>query len=241
MIWLKIIIASSLVTLVVTYLATDFLDEYFPPAERIMLYFKNVSENKLQRSKDSFRVVLCWLENDKDGHNTKVVASAFTTVRGFTLVRSASIVKAFGTADDWEKAIQKRVDAILEDWDADLALVGTVKKRGEVLSLWFVPSKGKGDGTLARGSEHPYVLENVTLDEAFHSDLSSQLAAMAFAAVAPLVDSEYEELGQVLEEGLREAINKLRFFAVGAQISPTRSACRVTVGVRQCPSNLGRT
>ena len=126
--WSKVAFVSSLVTIVVTYLTTDFLDEYLPSAARIMLAFDNTWENKPERQKDSFRVVLCWLEDDRDGRNTKIVASAFTTVRGFTLVRSAHIVKAFGTSDDWKEAIQNRVGVILEDWNADLAVVGAVKK-----------------------------------------------------------------------------------------------------------------
>ena len=149
---------------------------------------------------------MCWLEDDKDGDNTKIVANAFTTVSGFMLVRSARVVKAFGTADNWEKEMRESTDAVLDAWNADLAVVGTVRKTKEVLNLWFVPRVG--NGTLNRGHRQPYILKNVTLDEDFHNDLSYQLAVMALMAVAPLADTEVR--GQVLDKGLEEATNNLR-------------------------------
>ena len=200
------IVLLPLVTLVVAHLGKDFLNKYLPSSTRIILAIKNFFTCKSRYLEDSFRVVLCWLEDDRDGDSTKIVANAFTTVRGFTLVRSDRIVKAFGTADQWEEAMRKSTQAVLVEWNADLALVGTVRKTKEVLSLWFVPRTG--DGTLARGHNQPYILVNVTLDKDFHLDLSSQITAVAFAAVAPLADTEVR--GQVLNEGLREATNNLR-------------------------------
>ena len=49
---------------------------------------------------------------------------------------------------------------MLEESDADLAVVGLVKEPGESLSLWFVPRLG--EGTLTRGDE-PYELAQATL------------------------------------------------------------------------------
>ena len=100
--------------------------------------------------------------------------------------------------------MQKGARAVLEDWHADLAIVGRVKRPGEALSLWFVPRMG--EGTLRRG-DAPYKLEDVTLGRDFHGDLRAQIAAAAFTSVAPLADTEVR--GQILGKGLREATEKL--------------------------------
>ena len=94
--------------------------------------------------------------------------------------------------------------SVLEDWNGDLAIVGLVKRPGEVVSLWLVPRQG--EGTLDRGDQ-PYKLEDVTLGEDFHDDIRAQLTAVALAAVAPLADNEV--LGQVLDTGLLAAANQL--------------------------------
>ena len=54
-----------------------------------------------------------------------------------------------GAADDWREAMQQEARSVLENWNADLAVVGVVKQSGEALSLWFVPRSG--EGTLSRG------------------------------------------------------------------------------------------
>ncbi len=196
-----------------------------PWAGRSSLAVGNLFRAKLEQSHDRFRFVLCWLDNDRDGKNTDVVVQAFTSVPGVTLVRSARVVKASGAADDWRLAMRRNADAVLECWHADLALVGLVKKPGEVLSLWFIPRLG--DGTLGRG-DRPYMLENVTLGEDFHSDLHAQLTAFALAAVAPL--SQTELRARVLKEGLMRASRKLaslhRRMSTGQPGSPVGSVLR---------------
>ena len=107
-------------------------------------------------------------------------------VRGIKLVRSARIVVASGASDDWREGMKASARSVLEVWNADLAIVGLVKKSGEVLSLWFVPRSG--DGTLGRGDQ-PYKLEDVTLGPDFHDDLRAQLTAAALTTVAPLAGS----------------------------------------------------
>ena len=180
------------------------LSRLVPWAGRSFLALRNLYRGKRDQSDDRFRFVLCWLDNDRRGKNTDVVAQAFTSIPGVTLVRSARVVKASGAADEWRTTMQSSAHAVLERWHGDLALVGLVKKPGEALSLWFIPRVG--DGTLERG-DRPYTLENVTLGEDFHDDLHAQLTALALAAVAPL--SQTELRARVLEEGLSEASRKL--------------------------------
>ena len=181
-----------------------FLKQYLPGPKRAMLLLKNVLRSRAHASEDRFRIVLCWLENDPNGDNTGHVEEAFASVEGATLVRSARIVAASGAADDWRAAMQKEARAVLEDWNADLAVVGLVKQSGAALSLWLVPRSG--EGTLSRGDK-PYELDSATLGLDFHEDLGAELTAVALVAVAPLADAETR--GRVLEQGLRDATGRL--------------------------------
>ena len=200
--WLLLVGA---LTLLLTSWWTGVLDEYLWPPEQAVLAIENSLRAEPQRPEDRFRVVLCWLENDKSGDDTQIVAQAFQSVSGIELVRSAHSIRASGAADDWQSTMQEGAAEVLEAWDADLAIFGLVKKSGEVLSLWFVPRTG--EGTLGRG-DRPYKLEDVTLGEDFHDDLADQLVAVALAAVVPTVDPD-EVLGQALEKWLLEARGKL--------------------------------
>ena len=219
---------STVVVSVITAWLTGFLSRFVPvpPPARVRLALKNPWRN-LQHPKDSFRVVLCWLQNDRSGDDTNNVAKAFTGIEGITLVQSARMVTAPGAADEWRPAMQQRAFAVLADWNADVAIVGAVKKPGEVLSLWFVPRLG--DGTLDRG-DTPYKLENVTLGADFHEDLRAQLSATAMAAVAPLADTEAR--GRMLDRGLRNAVAKLSNLLEAATINMPehRAALHVTLG-----------
>ena len=67
---------------------------------------------------------------------------------------------ASGAAGDWREATRQEARSVLEESDADLAVVGLVKEPGESLSLWFVPRLG--EGTLTRGDE-PYEPAQATL------------------------------------------------------------------------------
>ena len=109
--------------------------------------------------------------------------------------------------------MRQSVRVVFDEWNADLVVVGLVKKPGEVLSLWFVPRSGKG--TLSRGDQ-PYRLEDVTLGKDFHMDLRAQLTTLALTAVAPLADNEVR--GQVLEKGLWDATARLSILLKGATI-----------------------
>ena len=217
--WLGGIVVGVLGTLIATWLL-GVLNRFVPSPGQSFLAIENLLRAKTRPSEDRFCFVLCWLENDSNGSNTDSVAQAFTNVEGITLVRSARVVKASGAADDWRPPMQRNARKVLERWQADLAVVGLVKKSGKALSLWFVPRAG--DGTLARGDQ-PYELAKATLGPDFHEDLRAQLTALALAAVAPLAKSETR--GRVLKEGLTEATEKLAALIGGPTIDkPERRA-----------------
>ena len=183
-----------------------FLNSYIWSPAQVRLALKN-SKNSWsddpQRSEDRFRIVLCWLKDDS-GQDGEAAARAFTSVDGIELVRSGRGVAALGAGDDWLPAMQQSALAVMEEWHADLAIVGRVKESGKSLSLWFVPRSG--EGTLDHGDQ-TYRLEDVTLGADFHDDLRAELTATALAAVAPLANTEVR--GQVLEKGLKDATEKL--------------------------------
>ena len=231
--WLDLIVPGVLVILIATWVM-GFLNQVLPSPAWVWLAVAGLWRDKPQRSEDGFRIVLCWLENDRSGEDTRNVARAFTGVEGVTLVRSARIVKASGAVDDWYEAMQKSAHAVLEDWEADLAVVGLVKRSGEALSLWFVPRLG--GGTLGRG-DRPYKLEDVTLGADFHDDLRTQLAAVALAAVAPLADNEVR--GQVLEKGLRDATEKLSNLLNSGAIGRAEHRAALHVALGNALATLG--
>ena len=211
--WLGGIFSAVVVAVIATWLA-GFLNQVVPwgPA-RVRLAIRNLFPGNLERQEDGFRIVLCWLQDDGSGTDTRQVEDAFSGVRGIKLVRSARVVAASGASDDWRKSMKANAHRVLEDWNADLAIAGLVKKSGEVLSLWFVPRSG--DGTLGRG-DRPYRLDDVTLGADFHEDLRAELTSVALTAVAPLAGSEAQ--GRVLVRGLEEATERLAILLDGRTI-----------------------
>ncbi len=148
--------------------------------QQIWLALNNILRNNHRRSRENFRIVLCWLKGDPKGvHAETAVESAFRDIGGVELVRSARIVAASGAKDDWQPAMQQKTNKVLKIWDADLAIVGLVKKPEHSLCLWFVPRSGKG--TLDRGDK-PYKLKDMTLDKDFHANLSTTIAVAASGA-----------------------------------------------------------
>ena len=202
--WLGEVIGLSGIAGVFLAWTKGFVNSFLPSPAWVRLALANQWRERPQRAKDGFRLVLCWLEKDRIGSDTDTVAQAFTGIDGVVLVRSACIVTASGAGDEWRPAMQNSARTVLERWKADLAIVGRVKRSGEVLSLWFVPRMG--ESTLRRG-DVPYKLENVTLGTDFHNDLRAQLTAIAFASVGPVADTE--KRNQVLGKGLRDATDKL--------------------------------
>ena len=202
------IILTSVITSLITALVVVWLSEALvqdvPSPQRLWLRIQNALSGTPARAEGSFRIVLCWLENDWSGKDTRNVEDAFSGVEGITLVVSDEDITASGAADEWRPAMQRSALVVLEEWNADLAIVGAVKTPGEVLGLWFVPREG--DGTLTR-ADRPYILEEATLGADFHEDLRTQLAVMAWNAVAPLANTDTR--GHLLEKGLQTAAEKL--------------------------------
>ena len=112
-----------------------FINQFLRSPQRARLTITNMIKAKSLRPSDRFRIVMCWLENDYSGTNTKTVEEAFSGMGGFELVRSAQIVAASGAADDWRPAMSKSTRKVLDQWNADLAIIGLVKKSGEALNL----------------------------------------------------------------------------------------------------------
>ena len=201
--WLGTITTSVITTLVTVWFSEGFV-QIVPSPARLSLRVQNALSATPSRTDESFRIVLCWLENDWSGEDTRNVEDAFSGVEGITLVVSDEDISASGAADEWRPAMQRGAFAVLEKWNADVAIVGTVKKSGEALALWFVPRQG--EGTLVRADRH-YTLERATLGADFHEDLQTQLAVMAWNAVAPLAGAEVR--GRLFEKGLQTATEKL--------------------------------
>ena len=196
-----------------------FFKQFLLSPQRARLAIANTFKAGSPLPKQRFRLALCWLENDGTGRDTGTVAKAFTGIEGIELVRSARVVSAPGAADDWRPAIRKGALAVLQKWNADVAVVGSVKDPGKALNLWFVPREG--DGTLRRG-DLPYELVHVTLQDDFHDDLRAQLTAEALRAAAPLAGTEMRS--RVLETGLNGVTEKIAALLEGGAVPFVRRA-----------------
>ena len=216
-VWIGGIVAAALAAWI-----KGFFKQFLPPPQRVRLAISNVFKTRSPLPEQRFRLVLCWLEKDGAGRDTGTVAEAFTGTEGegIELVRSARVVSAAPrAADDWQPAIRRGAFAVLKTWNADLAVVGSVKDPGKALSLWFVPREG--DGTLRRGYL-PYELVNVTLQEDFHDHLRAQLTAEALRVAAPLAGTELR--GGVLEKGLNGVTEKIAALLEGGAVESARRA-----------------
>ena len=217
-VWIGSIVAAAFAAAIAAWLML-FL-QFLPPPQKVRLLITNAFQARPPLSETRFRLVLCWLENDHSGRETGTVAEAFMGIEGIELVRESSVVSApAGAADDWRPAIRKSAHAVLKEWNADVAVVGSVKDPGKALSLWFVPREG--DGTLLRG-DLPYELVNVTLQEDFHDDLRAQLTAEALRVAAPLAETEMR--GRVLEKGLNNVTDKIAALLKGGAVESARRA-----------------
>ena len=198
---------------------TVFFKQFLPSPQRALLAIANVCKARSPRPEQRFRLALCWLENDGTGRDTGTVAKAFTGIEGIELVRSARVVSAPGAADDWRPAIRKGALAVLQKWNADVAVVGSVDDPGKALNLWFVSREG--DGTLRRG-DLPYELVHVTLRDDVHDDLRAQLTAEALRVAAPLAGTEMRS--RVLETGLNVVTEKIAALLEGGAVPLARRA-----------------
>ena len=214
-VWISGIVAAVFAAWLMLFL------QFLPPPQQVWLRITNAFKARPPLSETRFRLVLCWLENDHSGRDTGTVAEAFTGIEGIELVREDSVVSApAGAADDWRPTIRKNAHAVLKEWNADVAVVGSVKDPGKALSLWFVPREG--DGTLSRGYLLPYELAHVTLQDDFHDDLRAQLTAEALRVAAPLAGTELR--GGVLEKGLNGVTEKIAALLEGGAVESARRA-----------------
>ena len=210
---------GSIVAVVVAAWLRGLFKQLLPPPQRTRLAIANAFKSRSPLPEQRFRLVLCWLQNDGAGLDTRTVEEAFTGVEGIELVRSARVVSAPGAADDWRPAMRKGTLAVLKKWNADLAVVGSVKDPGKTLSLWFVP--GEGDGTLSRGDQ-PYGLVDVSLQDDFHDDLRAQLTAEALRVAASFAGTKVR--GRVLEKGLNGVTKKITALLEGSAVEGERYA-----------------
>ena len=223
-------VITSLITALVVVWFSEVLVQIAPSPQRLWLRVENALSATPSRVDASFRIVLCWLENDWSGEDTRNVEDAFSGVEGITLVVSDEDIFASGAADEWRPAMQRSALAILEDWNADVAIVGSVKRSGEALALWFVPRRG--EGTLRRADRY-YTLEMGTLGADFHEDLRTQLAVMAWNSIASLVDAE--KRGRVFKKGLQTATEKLSRLLGTPTIKETGTSRRLVRRIRGWP------
>ena len=227
-------IVTSLVTALLVVWFSPALVEDVPSPQRLLLRAQNALSTTPARAQGSFRVVVCWLENDWSGRDTRNVEAAFSGIEGISLVVSAEIITASGAADEWRPGMQLRARGVLERWNADVAVVGRVKQSGETLALWFVPRQGQG--TLGR-ADRPYSLEEATLGADFHEDLRTQLTVMAWNAVAPLADAEPR--GRLFETGLQAAAEKLSRLLATPTIRRSEHRAALYVALGDAFSTLG--
>ncbi len=217
---------------------TGFFNQFVPSPQRAWLFIKNwwsPQPRYSESDKEKFRFVLCWLEDDSNGENTKIVEQAFRDVNGIQLLRSACIVNASGAGDEWQPAMREDARKILEKWKADVAIIGQVKKAKEALSLWFVPRIG--DDTLSRGDQ-PYKLTDATLQDDFRDTLKAQIVTWALTAAAPFADTETR--GKILDTRLIDVIEKIEHLLKGGTIDkPEHLVARLCVALGTALCILG--
>ena len=235
MTWLASIATGVATALIVVWL-TGLLNQVLPSPAWTWFALQDAIRGIPQREADSFRIVLSWLENDVGGRDTANVEDAFSGIEGLELVRSRHIVAASGAADQWRPSMQQSALSVIEKSNADIALVGVVKKPGEIVSLWFVPRWGKG--TLDRGDK-PYKLEDMTLGPDFHDDLRAQLTAMAWSALAPLADTDTIR-ARIVDKGLRDATERLSYLLDAPTIGASDRRAALYLALGNALSTLGK-
>ena len=104
--WLGTITTSVITTLVTVWFSEGFV-QIVPSPALLSLRVKNALSATPSRTDESFRIVLCWLENDWTGEDTRNVEDAFSGVAGITLVVSDEDISASGAADEWRPAMQR--------------------------------------------------------------------------------------------------------------------------------------
>ena len=211
-----------------------FLSPPLPSPAQAIQAFMNSWRDYSQPPEDGFRIVVFWLENDSKGVDSRDVERAIGEIDGTTVVRSARILAVSDASEDWREYMQQHSRALLKEWNADLAIAGRVKEARKYLNLWFVSRSDKGR---IRRRDQVYKLDKVTLGADFHDDFRAQLAIAALVAVAPLADTEVR--GQVLEQGLRDATQKLSTLLNSPTIRRPRHLAVLRVAFGNALTTLG--
>ena len=213
---------------------TGHFGQFLPGPQRASLAIRNRMRGA-PHSEGRFRFVLCWLEDDPTGANTKSVEEAFIDIEAINLFRSAVVVRASGAADDRRPVLRRRADEILKEWSADLAIFGSVRKSEKSLRLWFMP-RWDG-GALSRESSQVYAfsddsyeLKNVRLKTGLPEDVGLQIVALATSAAAVAADTA--PLSQALTDTLGPVVDKISTLLKRGQIEDTmqRSALHAALG-----------
>ena len=88
-------IGTTLLVLFGTWVKS-FFGQFLPSPQQVRLAIYNACKTRSPRPEQRFRLVLCWLDNDRSGRDTGTVAEAFTGVEGIELVRFHRVVSAPG-------------------------------------------------------------------------------------------------------------------------------------------------
>ena len=223
----------------VEMLLNRYFGQFLPGPQRAGLAIRNcwhAARNcwrNSPRPKGRFRFVLCWLEDDPTGADTKSVENAFSKIKGINLCRSAVVVKASGAADDRRPFLRRRANKRLKKWDADLAIFGSVMKSEKSLRLCFVPRWGDSalsqEGRLYRFSDDFHELKNAR-GAGFPEDVGLQIVALATSAAAVAADTA--PLSQALTDTLGPVADGINLQLESDQIKDAmqRSALHAALG-----------
>ncbi|MCY3859232.1 MAG: tetratricopeptide repeat protein [Gammaproteobacteria bacterium] len=190
----------------IAWLAGVF-DAAMPTPARVWLLIKEESIVRQQRPVDKFRVVLCWLEDDRSGSDTKFFWNIVKKFDGFEPLRCGRVIKSSGTGAEWREGMRNEAQRTLTQFDADLIIFGRVELGGgEQWSLWFLRRSGEITFDYP-DSDNPYLVRGTRLHEDFTSEIQEQLEAIALSLAVPLVDNEVRNT--VVREGLKRTIEQL--------------------------------
>ena len=73
-------VIASLITALVVVWFSEALVQIVPSPQRLALRVQNALSASPSRTDESFRIVLCWLENDWSGNDTRNVEDAFSDI-----------------------------------------------------------------------------------------------------------------------------------------------------------------
>ena len=81
--------------------------------------------------------------NDPRGQVTEIIAEAFTHLEGFEITRSARrCVSEPEAADKWRSSTREAAARAMQDWNAELAIMGAGQQSDQSMNVWFVRQDG---------------------------------------------------------------------------------------------------